>query len=130
VPFQHEDAQTLAIPVTLGPCDGKLLMAVQQPIAGLSVSGPERATRGQPWTGQVRVLDDGGKPVDAVIPLQVEVFDGDGRIAEFSGHYGAVGGTLELKLDIAANDEPGTWEVRVRELASGRRESRFFRVGE
>ena len=32
-------------------------------------------------------------------------------MAEFSGAYAAVDGRLELKLDIAGNDTPGTWQV-------------------
>ncbi len=128
VSFQRDAAGSLRIPVTLGPCDGRLLMAVPKPIAGLSVTGPDQVARGQSWTGRIAVQDADGKPLDAIIPLQVEIVDSDGRPSEFSGHYAAVKGTLELPLDIAANDQTGTWEVRVHELASGQHASKFFRV--
>ena len=130
VPIQRaKGAETLTIPVTLGPCDGRLLMAVPKPIASVVITGPEEAARGKSWAGEIRVLDTDGKPLDAVIPLHVEIFDGDGRLAEFSGHYAAVKGTLTLSLDIAANDQPGAWEIRVHDLASGLRQSLFFQVG-
>ena len=120
--------QSLTIPVTLGPCDGWLLMAVPKPIAIVSITGPDHGQRGETWTGEIRVLDADGKPLDAVIPLSVEIFDGDGRLAEFSGYYAAVHGALKLSLDIAANDQPGAWEIRVQELASGQRQSSYFQV--
>jgi hypothetical protein len=130
VPFQRDAAGSLRIPMTLGPCDGRLLMAVPKAIAGLSVAGPEEVVRGQSWTGQIAVQDAEGKPLDAIIPLHVEIVDSEGRPSEFSGHYAAVKGTLELPLDIAANDQPGVWEVRVHELASGQSASKFFRVSQ
>ena len=130
VPFQRDAAGSLRIPMTLGPCDGRLLMAVPKPIAGLSVAGPEEVARGQSWTGQIAVQDADGKPLDAIMPLHVEIVDSEGRPAEFSGYYAAVKGTLELPLDIAANDQPGVWEVRVHELASGQSASKFFRVSQ
>jgi hypothetical protein len=129
VPIQRANgAPSLTIPVTLGPCDGRLLMAVPKPIAGVSITGQDRCQRGDTWTGEIRVVDAGGEPIDAVIPLYVEIFDADGRPAEFSGHYAAVYGALKLSLDIAANDQPGAWEIRVQELASGQRQSLCFRV--
>ncbi|MFN8705362.1 MAG: hypothetical protein ACK50J_01675, partial [Planctomyces sp.] len=76
----------------------------------------------------LRVVDADDEPIDAVSPLYVEIFDADGRPAEFSGHYAAVHGTLKLSLDIAANDQPGAWEIRVQELASGQRQSLYFQV--
>lgn len=129
VPIQRaKGAKTLTIPVLLGPCDGKLLMAVPKPIAGVSITGPDHTQRGKSWTGEICVVDADGKPLDAVIPLHVEIFDGDGRAAEFSGHYAAVTGTLKMSLDIATNDQPGAWEIRVQELASGQRQSLYFQV--
>lgn len=103
-------------------------MAVPKPIAGLSVTGPDQVARGQSWTGRIAVQDADSQPLDAVIPLHVEIFDSEGRLSEFSGHYAAVGGTLELSLDLAANDQPGAWELRVHELASGQHASKYFRV--
>lgn len=103
-------------------------MTLPQPIAAVSIDGAAEVARGKQWTGRISINDATGKPVDAVIPLHVEVRDGDGRLAEFSGYYGAAHGVLELKLDIAANDAFGQWEIHVRDLASGQRRSHFVRV--
>jgi hypothetical protein len=64
------------------------------------------------------------------VPLRVDIRDAAGRDAERTGYYGAKDGRLELKLDLAANDQPGVWQVRVRELASGQTASHYVRVSE
>lgn len=141
VPFRREGADksqaaegaarpeaTLVVPLTLGPCEGRLLLASPRPIAGVTVTGPDAAVIGRRWSGQITVTDSSGQPINAVIPLEVEIRDSDGRTAEFTGHYGATAGRLDLNLDLAANDHPGVWEIRVRELASGLRATRYVRV--
>jgi hypothetical protein len=129
VPFQRDSATgDLIIPVTLGPCDGRLLMAVEKPISKASVTGAEEIARGAQWTGNVQILDSDEKLVNAVIPVHVEVFDAEGRLSEFSGYCAAIEGRLSVTLDIASNDQQGIWEVRVHELASGQRAQHFFRV--
>jgi len=39
--------------------------------------------------------DAQGRPLEAVVPLDVRIIDPEGRAAEFSGHYGAPGGELK-----------------------------------
>ena len=67
-------------------------------------------------------------PLAAVVPVDVHVRDPDGRLAEFSGAYGAANGQAEIVLDIAANDPFGIWQIDVRERASGLTASGYFRV--
>jgi hypothetical protein len=74
------------------------------------------------------VVDKSGRPLDAVVPLRVDIRDSAGRDAERTGYYGAKEGRLELKLDLAANDQPGMWQIRVRELASGQTARQYIRV--
>jgi hypothetical protein len=56
--------------------------------------------------------------VKAVVPLRVDIRDPSGRDAEFTGYYGAKDGQLRIRLDFAANDQAGAWQIRARELAS------------
>jgi len=113
----------------LGPCDGRVFLVTPKPIAGVRITTPGAIARGARTKVEIDVVDAPGEPIAAVIPLHVEIADSAGRVAEFSGYHAAKNGALELSLDIARNDTPGMWSVRVRELASGREESRFFRVG-
>jgi hypothetical protein len=76
----------------------------------------------------VTAVDDAGHPLDAVVPVEVQVLDPAGRPAEYSGWYGARDGRLEVRLDVASNDTPGLWRLQAHELASGRRAETYLRV--
>ncbi|MBU4459511.1 MAG: hypothetical protein KJ579_02995 [Verrucomicrobia bacterium] len=109
-----------------GPCEGRVYMITDRPIAAAKVEAPASAKRGGTATIRISVVDPAGKPIGAVVPVRVDIRDPDGREAERSGWYGAKDGVLDLRLDFAANDTPGTWEIRVRELASSRRAAGFL----
>ncbi len=114
--------------VSLGPGDGTVYLLTPRGIADLRLQAPEVARRGQALQLMLSVVDSGGDPVPAVVPVQLTVTDPKGREAEFSGYYGAANGRLQVRLDLAPNDEAGTWRVTARELASGRRAQHRFTV--
>jgi hypothetical protein len=111
-----------------GPCEGCVLMATDAAIAGVKIEAPPAAKRGESVACRISVVDDDGHPLAAVVPVKVEIRDPAGCDAEWSGYYGAKDGRMELKLDIAPSDRVGLWQIRVRELASGRESSAYFRV--
>jgi len=118
----------LAFDVHLGPCDGKLLMITPREIDGIRIDAPEETERGRTANVTIAVIGSDGRPVDAVVPLEVNIRDSQGALAEFSGYYGAAAGSLKLALDVARNDPFGVWQIEVRELASGASASRYLRV--
>jgi hypothetical protein len=105
--------------VSLGPGDGRVYLLLGSEIGAVTVKAPGRVKCGRGLKVAISVLDRKGKPISAVVPVQVELLDPQSRPAEFSGYYGAKDGELSLRLEIAANDTPGEWLIRVRELASG-----------
>ncbi|NLX54676.1 MAG: hypothetical protein GXY58_06155 [Planctomycetaceae bacterium] len=121
VPVPGGDAlpATCSWPVTLGPCDGRLFLAVPRPISSLRVSLPPSVARGAAARCRIEVLDDLEAPVPAVLPLRVTLSDPDGRPAEYSGYHAAIAGQLELSFELARNDLPGAWHLQIEELASG-----------
>ncbi|MCR4415651.1 MAG: hypothetical protein NUV77_24835, partial [Thermoguttaceae bacterium] len=127
IPVRKQDGRLLW-DVRLGPCDGGVYLVSPRPIAGLRIIAPESVGRGLGARCVVEVVDPEGRPVDAVVPVEVTIRDAEGRTAEFSGSYAAVGGRLEVSLDIAANDPPGAWRIEARELASGRGAQADLRV--
>ncbi len=118
----------LAWPVQLGPCEGGVFLVTPRPIEQLNIAVPESTQRGETIDVDIAIAESSGTPVPAVIPLRVDITDPAGRPAEWSGFYGATNGTLKLNLDIADNDAPGVWQIRVRELASGLSASGYVRV--
>ena len=120
----------LQIRRSFGPCEGCVLLVTDEKIEGVRIQAAEAAKRGEALAVQARVVDAKGRPVDAVVPVSVEVLDPSGAAAEWSGYYGAKDGQLALTLDLAPNDRTGLWQLRVKELASGRAAAAYFRVSE
>ncbi len=130
----HEEEATavkgqLQIHREFGPCEGGVLMVTDAAIEGVRIEAPAAAQRGGALDCMIEVVDAGGHPLDAVVPVNVEIRDPAGCEAEWSGYYGAKDGRLALTLDVAPNDRPGLWQIRAKELASGRVATAYFRVG-
>ena len=122
--FVHD---SIRVPLQLGPCQGRVLMVTRRPIRDISINLPNAASRSDSISIAIAVTD-AERPISAVVPVNVEIMDPEGRTAEFSGSYAAVDGQLTVHFDFAANDRVGMWEVRVRELASGKSATAFVRL--
>ncbi|HJN18513.1 MAG TPA: LamG-like jellyroll fold domain-containing protein [Armatimonadota bacterium] len=118
----------LSIDVHVEPGGGQLLMVTPDAIAAVSVDAPDSAARGDALSADLTVADVAGDPIDAVVPVHVQILDPDGIPAETSGHYATIGGRLQVVYDVAPNDRPGLWEIRVEELASGTIGRKYVRV--
>ena len=103
----------------LGPAEGTVWMVTERPIREVRVEAPSKADVGEAIEIGISVTD-GDAPLDAVVPLSVEIVDPEGRTGEFTGYYGAAGGRLTIPFDFASNDRTGVWRIRVQELAAGR----------
>lgn len=123
----REKGTSGSIPLALGPCEGRILMITDRPIEKVTVSLPESAERSK--LAEIAIsITDGKTPIDAVIPVQVEIIDPEGSHGEFSGFYGAAGGQLTIPITFAPNDRTGVWEVRVTELASRKSGAGYVRL--
>jgi len=122
------DAGQLVFDTHLGPCDGRVYLVTPEPIATVRIDVPPHAVRGAAVSCAVEILDAAGRPIDAVVPVELDIRDAEGRPAEGSGFYGAASGRVEIALDIAPNEPTGTWWIRIRELADGRSATAGLRV--
>ncbi len=129
LPKRSEDGAFLSWPVELGPCDGRIFMVLPKPLLGLKLEVPENATVGNTARVSLRLTTSQETPLKAVIPVRVTLRDATGKTAEGSGFYAAENGILDLDLNLAPNEDPGTWEIRVKELASGMESVKWMRVG-
>jgi len=118
----------LSIDWHFGPCEGRVFMITEHGIEGIRITAPETAAPGESITVAAEVVGDDGEPLDAVVPVRVDILDPHGRPAEFSGWYGARDGRVQIDADLATNDVPGLWRIRVQELASGSVASAYMRV--
>jgi hypothetical protein len=118
----------LVIPLKLGPSEGGVLLLTSSPLQEMQIDVPETATCGNVAEVRVTLTTSGGRPMPAAIPVAVTIRDADGAPAEFDGYHVVDNGELVLRLDLARNETPGTWEVHVRELASGMEVVKWMRV--
>ena len=115
-------------PVELGPCDGKLFIVLPKPLLQIKLDAPETAKAGNPVKLMIEVQDTKSQAAKAVLPVRVQVRDANGKAVEGTGWYGAKDGKLVVTLDVAANDDPGVWQVDVQELATRMEVTKFIRV--
>lgn len=64
---------------------GQIFVATNQKITTLKLDAPATAKRGGVLELSAQILDETGKPMRGVWPLQIEVLDAQGRAAENSG---------------------------------------------
>ncbi len=125
---QRDDTGSLRWKVDLGPCEGRIYMILPKPLLQIQADLPATAKRGNRAELHISLTTTQDAPLKAVIPLQIEVRDANGKPTEGSGFYAAENGIVTLPLDIAANEDPGTWEIRVKELASKMEITRWMAV--
>lgn len=114
----------LKISVDLGPAEGRVFVIAPKAIGAMKINVPEQTKRSAKAICKI----SGAGAAGAIVPLRIDIQDPDGRAAEFSGHYGMKDGELSLPLDIAPNDTPGLWQIRVTELLSHTESHAWFRV--
>lgn len=112
-------ADGLSIDAAFGPGEGRLFMLTDRPIAGVRVNVAPPTEQTPEYRFSVTVVDEAGAPISAVVPVEVELLDPEGRRAEPSGYYGAGEGGLAFGYEPAPNDLRGDWTLRVTELAGG-----------
>ncbi|MGI5816522.1 MAG: LamG-like jellyroll fold domain-containing protein [Armatimonadota bacterium] len=114
------NAGSLSFDWHFGPCEGRVFMVTERPITDVRLTAPQQAAAGGSVAIAAEVLADNGEPIDGIVPVRVDIIDPHGHEAEFSGFYGARDGGVEINCDLAPNDVPGVWRIRVQELASGK----------
>lgn len=115
------------VPVEMERFGGTLLALLDREITGLTIHGPPTIRKCQDATFAIRI--DG--PTNGCLPVEVAVTDAQGRAArEYSSVYLARRGQAEVRLRPAANDVPGRWRLRVREILGGKEYSHEFQLQE
>ncbi|MFM7604515.1 MAG: hypothetical protein ACKO8Z_04880, partial [Prosthecobacter sp.] len=127
VPKRGDDG-VLSWPVELGPCDGRIYLIMPKPLLGIELSVPEVAKLNHTAKISANITTTQNAPTQAIIPVRLDIRDASGNLVEGSGCYAAENGVLETAINLAPNDESGTWEVRIKELASGMESVRWMKV--
>ncbi len=96
---------------------GQLIMLlpdrINQVTAALSVNG-------KTVKAEIRVLNEAGKPIEALLPVDVSLRGQDDSVLDGSGYHCAVDGVLVMEFHLAENEPAGELKLLVREIASGK----------
>jgi len=127
LPVQDE-GNTVCISASLEPGGGRLWLITKTPITGVTVDVPAECRKDEEVQIKIAVVDADNQPMDAVVPLEIDIQDPDGRSAEPSGYYGARDGSVTIPMTPAPNDVTGVWTIKARELASSITTRAYFRL--
>lgn len=109
--------QTSAIRDSIRTAEPKLYALLPEPVMRVQLEGPRTARRGERVRFRMRVHGGGGHET----VLRFRVFRPDGILARpYSQNLETASGTAEAGFQIALNDPPGTWRVRVIDAVSAK----------
>jgi hypothetical protein len=106
------------IGINLPAAGGSIIAAYDQPVGAMEIGLKTSVARGEAQTISLKVKTRTGAPSDGTHLLDVVVSNADGISGEYSQRLVAVSGTATASVPVAINDPPGSWKVRVREVAS------------
>ena len=150
VPFTRADGR-VKVPVKYSTNDGRLFAFLKKRIASVSVdvggsrpvaavggSRPVAAVggsrpvatvaRGGKLSVTMTVKDAEGKPVEALLPAEIRLYDGAGREIDGAGWVCLQGGTCTVEFVTNLNDAEGDYRVVCRDRASGLSAERTIKV--
>ena len=67
----------------------------------------------------MQVLGESGRPVPALLPVEIRVYDSSGRELDGAGYLAAENGDARIAIRTNVNDAPGPYRVVFRDRASG-----------
>jgi Beta-galactosidase trimerisation domain/Beta-galactosidase len=113
----------------IGTVDDKepvILSALLEPVKGISVRAPGRATGGEVVSVMLELQ---GRRLGDSHAFRVQIFDADGQeLAMLTRNLTAPRGTCTWELPLAVDLKKGTYSLRVREIATGVRAERPLQV--
>lgn len=115
VPFTRE-GDSVKVPVSYDTCDGRLFAFLHQEIASVDLSCRREGDR---IAVTMRVLDAGGRPVHALLPVEVRVHSSDGVEIDGAGYLVAEDGVARISVLTNRDDPKGGYRVTCRDLLTG-----------
>lgn len=115
------DGKRVEVPLKYETNDGRMLLFLKSEIKSLDVQAPNLAEvkRGEKVRVKLTVLDDNGKPVHALLPVEIRLFDAQGKEIDGGGYACAENGICELEFQTNLNDPAGNYKIFCRDRASG-----------
>jgi hypothetical protein len=127
VQFVREGGR-VKVPVKYTTNDGRLFAFLTKRIASVKVDAPAVVRT----CGTLRVtfsaLDEDGRPVEALLPAEIRLYDAAGREIDGAGWVCLQGGTCTVDFLTNLNDAQGDYRLVCRDRASGLAVERRIKV--
>ena len=128
VPTGHAPADAFVYDATderplgkIGPLDcnlsqttARVLAVLTRPLGDLDVTARQRQVAGQDAVVAVRLMGRDGQPLEAVVPVHLELRRPDGKVHQELYRATDRDGRLAVSVPVAANVPPGRWQWTVR----------------
>ena len=127
VPFTREGGR-VKVPVKYATNDGRLFAFLKTRIASVKVDAPTVVRAGDTLKVTFSALDEDGRPVAALLPAEIRLFDAAGREIDGAGWVCLQGGTCTVDFVTNLNDAAGSYRIVCRDRASGLTVERTVKV--
>jgi len=125
----EESKDGYSIMARMGRVEGEIFAFLPEEIKEVEVGISQRTRQGELIKMEVSILDSKGEVIDAFIPIEVTILDSKGRDRYHFYRVSDRDGYIDY-LKIAANDQPGKWKIKVKELLSGLETTVDFEVND
>ena len=127
VPFTRADGR-VKVPVKYTTNDGRIFAFLKKRIASVEAKAPDAVRMGDALKVTFSALDADGRPVEALLPAEVRLYDGAGREINGAGWVCLQGGACTVEFLTNVNDAEGGYRVVCRDRASGFTAERSVKV--
>ena len=118
VPFSRAEGR-VKVPVKYATNDGRIFAFLETRIASVEVEAPDVVRKGDALKVTFSALDAQGKPVAALLPAEIRLYDAAGREIDGAGWVCLQGGTCTVEFQTNLNDADGDYKIVCRDRASG-----------
>ena len=109
----------IKVPVEYSTNDGRIFVFLKERIQSVKVDAPRAVHLGRPVRVTFTVVGQDGKPIDALLPAEIRMYDASGRELDGAGWVCLQGGVCTVDILTNIDDAPGDYKIVCRERASG-----------
>ena len=107
------------VPVKFETNDGRMFVFLEKKIASVEAEAPEAVPHGGVCDVVCTVKGADGWPVSALLPVEIRLYDAEGREIDGGGWLCAEGGVAHVTFQTNLDDPPGAYRLICRDRASG-----------
>ena len=114
-----KEGDDVVVPVKYETNDGRLFVFLPERIGELKTDAPVEVPVGGAVDVTLTVLGKSGRPVPAVLPVEVRLYDAMGAELDGAGFAAAENGVCRMRIRTNLDDAPGEYRLVCRDRASG-----------